>query len=159
MGGYDAGEVAAALAIQTLRKTLLQHKMFAALAGETPPEPGTFYVDKCKKVLHAALKEANRTVYQAPRNGIGRRGMGCTAEAVYVDGENIIVGHVGDSRTYHLHQGRLIQMTRDQTLRQSPGRAGPDHRGGSGERTRAATSCSRRSAAARTSIPTSTSAR
>src|SRR6185295_18244207 len=28
----------------------------------------------------------------------------------------VIVGHVGDSRTYHLHQGRLIQLTRDQTL-------------------------------------------
>ena len=42
--------------------------------------------------------------------------MGCTAEAVYVDNQNVIVGHVGDSRTYHLHQGRLIQLTRDQTL-------------------------------------------
>ncbi len=42
--------------------------------------------------------------------------MGCTAECVYVDGRNVVVGHVGDSRTYHLHEGRLIQMTRDQTL-------------------------------------------
>ena len=42
--------------------------------------------------------------------------MGCTAEVVYVDGRNVIVGHVGDSRTYHLHEGRLIQLTRDQTL-------------------------------------------
>ncbi len=42
--------------------------------------------------------------------------MGCTAEAVYVDGRNVIVGHVGDSRTYHLHEGRLVQLTRDQTL-------------------------------------------
>ena len=42
--------------------------------------------------------------------------MGCTAEVVYLDGRNVVVGHVGDSRTYHLHEGRLIQMTRDQTL-------------------------------------------
>ena len=42
--------------------------------------------------------------------------MGCTAEAVYIDGRNVVVGHVGDSRTYHLHEGRLIQLTRDQTL-------------------------------------------
>ena len=42
--------------------------------------------------------------------------MGCTAEVVYVDGRNVVVGHVGDSRTYHLHEGRLIQLTRDQTL-------------------------------------------
>ena len=42
--------------------------------------------------------------------------MGCTAEAVYLDGRNVVVGHVGDSRTYHLSEGRLIQLTRDQTL-------------------------------------------
>jgi protein phosphatase len=42
--------------------------------------------------------------------------MGCTAEAVYIDRRNVIVGHVGDSRTYHLSRGRLVQLTRDQTL-------------------------------------------
>src|SRR6202043_3946327 len=36
--------------------------------------------------------------------------------AVYVNGRHLIVGHVGDSRTYHLHEGRLNQVTRDQTL-------------------------------------------
>ncbi len=41
--------------------------------------------------------------------------MGCTAEAVYVDGRHVLVGHVGDSRTYHLHRGRLVQLTTDQT--------------------------------------------
>lgn len=116
MGGYEAGEIASALAIQTLRKNLLQHKMFSALAGETPPAPDVFSVEECKKAIYNALKDANRTVHQAPRNGIGKRGMGCTAEVVYVDGENVVVGHVGDSRTYHLHQGHLIQMTRDQTF-------------------------------------------
>jgi protein phosphatase len=116
MGGYEAGEIASALALQTLRKTLLQHKIFAALAGNTPPEPGTFSIEECKKAILAALKETNRTVNQAPRNGIGRRGMGCTSEVVYVDGQHVVVGHVGDSRTYHLHDGHLIQMTRDQTF-------------------------------------------
>ena len=42
--------------------------------------------------------------------------MGCTAEVVYIDGRHVVVGHVGDSRTYHLHEGRLVQLTRDQTL-------------------------------------------
>src|SRR5204863_9079983 len=57
-----------------------------------------------------------KTVFQAPQKGIGRRGMGCTCEVVYIDGYNIVVGHVGDSRTYHFSQGRLNQLTRDQTL-------------------------------------------
>jgi protein phosphatase len=42
--------------------------------------------------------------------------MGCTAEAVYLDGRQVIVGHVGDSRTYLFHRGRLVQLTRDHTM-------------------------------------------
>lgn len=126
MGGYEAGEVAAALAIQTARKLLVQQKPFRALAGGTAfpieglkeaqdvAEPVT--VDQMKKILYDVLKETNRTVHTASRSGIGRRGMGCTLDVVWIDGKNVVVGHVGDSRTYHLHEGRLKQLTRDQTL-------------------------------------------
>ena len=44
------------------------------------------------------------------------RGMGCTAELVVIDGSEVMVGHVGDSRTYHLHRGKLTQISRDQTM-------------------------------------------
>ncbi len=117
MGGYEAGEVAAAMAIAELRTYLLQQPLFSALAGKEPPPAGYFEVEACKKVLHAALLETNKRVYAAARApGRGRRGMGCTAEAIYLDSRNVVIGHVGDSRTYHLHQGRLVQLTRDQTL-------------------------------------------
>jgi serine/threonine protein phosphatase PrpC len=128
MGGYDAGEVAAALAIQHLRRIVLTHRPFAPLAGasafaaEVPrPEgnpPPPLRVDEAKAMIRSALKETNRAIYQASRGPkpVGKRGMGCTAEVVYVDGRNVVVGHVGDSRVYHLHEGRLIQLTRDQTL-------------------------------------------
>jgi protein phosphatase len=116
MGGYEAGEVAAALAIIKMREHLLTQPMFGAVAGKDSPD-GAVDVEATKQALQAALKFANKEVYTAARApGKGRRGMGCTAEAVYVDARNVIVGHVGDSRTYHLHQGRLIQLTRDQTL-------------------------------------------
>jgi len=89
----------------------------SALAGKEAPAESTFNPDACKKVLEAALKHANKEVYTAARKpGKGRRGMGCTAEAVYIDSRNLVVGHVGDSRTYHLSDGRLRQLTRDQTL-------------------------------------------
>jgi protein phosphatase len=131
MGGYEAGEVAAALAIQVLRQYLVQQKPLAHLAGasgfptdvlSTAPRPEghappPLDVEAMKATLKAALKEANKQVFQASRvPGSKRRGMGCTAEAVYVDGRNVVVGHVGDSRTYHLHEGRMVQLTRDQTL-------------------------------------------
>jgi serine/threonine protein phosphatase PrpC len=131
MGGYEAGEVAAALAIQVLRQYLVQLKPLAHLAGGSAfpldalsnaprPEgnaPPALDVEALKATLKAALKEANKQVFQASRApGSKRRGMGCTAEVVYVDGRNVVVGHVGDSRTYHLHEGRMVQLTRDQTL-------------------------------------------
>ena len=117
MGGYEAGEVAAAMAIASMRKYLLKEPMFAALAGSEPPAAQAFDVDACKKVLEAALRHANKEVYTAARTpGKGRRGMGTTAECIYVDQYNVVVGHVGDSRVYHLHEGRLKQLTRDQTL-------------------------------------------
>jgi serine/threonine protein phosphatase PrpC len=116
MGGYEAGEVAAAMAMDELKKYLLQQPQFAALAGKEQTG-GSLNVEECKKVLEAALKHVNKAVFTAARApGRGRRGMGCTAEAVYIDARNVVVGHVGDSRTYHLHNGRLVQLTRDQTL-------------------------------------------
>jgi protein phosphatase len=115
MGGYEAGEIAAAMAISEMRTSLLAQPMFAALAGKEPPQ-GPADVEAIKKALEAALKQANQAIYTAGRTGKGRRGMGCTGEAVYIDARNVIVGHVGDSRTYHLHRGRLHQLTRDQTL-------------------------------------------
>jgi PPM family protein phosphatase len=116
MGGYEAGEIAAALAISEIRKYLLAQPMFAALTGKEAP-PGAVDVEAIKKALEAALKLANKEVFTAGRTpGRGKRGMGCTAEAVYLDSRNVIVGHVGDSRVYHLHHGRLKQLTRDQTL-------------------------------------------
>jgi protein phosphatase len=117
MGGYEAGEVAAAMAIAAMRKFLLEQPIFAALAGKDPPPPGTFTVEACRKALVDSLLFANKEVFTASRApGTKRRGMGCTAEAVYVDQRNVVVGHVGDSRTYHLSGGRLVQLTRDQTL-------------------------------------------
>lgn len=128
MGGYDAGEVAAAMALSQLRKNLAVLKPISATAGATgfPSEypqaesnaPLPLDVEETKRMLKAALKDANKHVFTMSRTpgGPGRRGMGCTAEAVYVDGRNLVVGHVGDSRVYHLSEGNLIQVTRDQTL-------------------------------------------
>jgi serine/threonine protein phosphatase PrpC len=131
MGGYEAGEVAAALAIQVMRNNLVHQKPFLPLAGGSTFQAdalamgarseghGPSFLDPevGKQLLKNALKDANKQVFAASRApGSKRRGMGCTAEVVFVDGRSVIVGHVGDSRTYHLHEGRMIQLTRDQTL-------------------------------------------
>jgi serine/threonine protein phosphatase PrpC len=130
MGGYEAGEVAAALAIAEMKKFFLDQPMFAglsaqslsgqSLAGKGSPSDSLdveFDIGAAKKLFEAGLRHANKEVFTAARTpGRGKRGMGCTAEAVYVDSRHIVVGHVGDSRVYHLKDGRLQQLTRDQTL-------------------------------------------
>jgi len=116
MGGYEAGEIAAALCLDTLREKMVAHGQLAAVAGKKHAKQGELDVNAMKKFIYDAMKETNKVVFQAPSKGIGRRGMGCTAEVIYMDGQNIVVGHIGDSRTYHYSQGRLHQLTRDQTL-------------------------------------------
>jgi serine/threonine protein phosphatase PrpC len=116
MGGYEAGEVAAALAIAEMKKFFLAQPMFAGLLGKDPPR-APLDVEAAKKLFDAGLRHANKEVFLASRvPGRGKRGMGCTAEAIYIDPRHIVVGHIGDSRVYHLKDGRLTQLTRDQTL-------------------------------------------
>lgn len=116
LGGSDAGEVAAAMAVQTLRRSLLREPPFRGLTDE--PGANRLSADRAslRRRITEALEEANRLVHRAGRARDTRRGMGCTAEAVYLDGRQLIVGHVGDSRTYLLHRGRLTQLTRDHTM-------------------------------------------
>ena len=72
---------------------------------------------RCQDLLTNALIETNKHILAASKTpGVGKRGMGCTAEVVYMDGQRMVIGHVGDSRTYHYTGGRLTQITRDQTL-------------------------------------------
>lgn len=150
MGGMASGEVAAALALQTLRNVLLSGPPFAGGLAPTPlpapppqetenedsPEPrdGAGVVeslplqiwitdaespertaDAHAERVTAALREANRRVYEAAGDHQDARGMGCTAEVVLIDGPTAVVGHVGDSRVYRLRGGRLTQITRDHT--------------------------------------------
>lgn len=126
MGGYEAGEVAAAMALTEVRRTLCELPQFRALAGEsgfdsdTPNAEGNasqpIDTEEMKKLIRDALIAANKRVHDESKANPSRRGMGCTLEIVYLDSRNIIVGHVGDSRTYHLNDGALNQLTRDQTL-------------------------------------------
>ncbi len=44
------------------------------------------------------------------------RGMGTTAELLSLSDDLIVIGHVGDSRTYRLRSGMLKQVTRDHSL-------------------------------------------
>ncbi len=122
MGGSDAGEVAARMTIKSLLKKVACQKpwnLMGSQATEESIESGEtgHFLDSAtvRLSLIALISEVNKEVYVAAREEEGRRGMGCTLEFVYLGGDSFAVGHVGDSRTYHLHRGQLRQVTEDQT--------------------------------------------
>ena len=98
MGGHQAGEIASALVLESLQ---------AAMQMESK---GAIH-----EQLEEAVQRANQTVMNAARAD-NRRGMGATLTAVFVRGHEAYIAEVGDSRAYLLRNGRLRQITRDQSL-------------------------------------------
>jgi len=96
LGGHEAGEVASAIAVQTLR-------------DHAPRRPDA-------KARARAVKAANREVIRAAREGIGRQGMGTTMTAAIVEGTHIALAHVGDSRAYLLSAGELSRVSEDHSM-------------------------------------------
>lgn len=93
MGGHAAGEVASSIAVKVI--------------GEEAPNTAD------DVLLGAAIEAANQAVIEAPQKGIGKPGMGSTASAIFIEGNQMAVAHVGDSRIYLLHHGTLVRVTHD----------------------------------------------
>jgi serine/threonine protein phosphatase PrpC len=98
MGGAQAGEVAARLATAAFR----EYHEADELGGE--------------ERVAAIIKEANRRIYERARVDTEVSGMGTTVTAALVEGAQIVIGHVGDSRAYRVRDGRLEQLTKDHSL-------------------------------------------
>lgn len=104
MGGARAGEVASRMAVEAF--------------GESPDEV------EPEARLGEIARAANRRIYALAHSDQAYRGMGTTLTAVIVDGREIAVGHVGDSRLYRLRDGELERLTTDHSLVEEYVRAG-----------------------------------
>lgn len=91
MGGLHAGEVASAIAVETLERW--------HASGDAPGS------------LARPLVEANRQILQRAAGSPASMGTTCTAATV--DGERLRLAHVGDSRAYLLRNGELTRLTED----------------------------------------------
>ena len=92
MGGHAAGEVASALALETLVQAL-----------------------KEGKELQEAFRLANQRVHEKAKEP-GKQGMGTTLVAMVLDGDSYQVANVGDSRGYRLSAGEIEQITEDHSF-------------------------------------------
>lgn len=113
MGGEAHGEVASALAVETVVKHCLdgQENPSAPLVGETKPN----LTAKSQRLM-SAIHLANQKVFQSAQEHREQQGMGATLTAAWIDGVQLSIGHVGDSRIYLLRTGLLQQLTSDHSL-------------------------------------------
>lgn len=100
MGGHNAGEVAAEVAIEAARAYVMQQKARSDYEA----------------LLREAVEAANLTVYEKSKSAPEYKRMGTTLCAVLIDEERVYVAHVGDSRVYRLNDDALEQVTRDHSL-------------------------------------------
>ncbi|MGB3633355.1 MAG: Stp1/IreP family PP2C-type Ser/Thr phosphatase [Rubrobacteraceae bacterium] len=96
IGGFEAGEVASSIAVETLRDL----------------GPGDSFDD--------TIQEANHRILSAARDDDKLSGMGTTVVAIRFAGTDdhpaAEVAHVGDSRAYLLRNGELKPLTEDHSL-------------------------------------------
>jgi len=104
MGGAAAGEVASAM----FRDTVVE--LFAA------PPRHRITDESLKELIVECFQTAHTRILSHARKNPAHRGLGCTAELLVVQDDHIIVGHVGDSRTYRLRNQRLEQLTTDHSF-------------------------------------------
>lgn len=97
LGGHAAGEVASAIASQTIVQEIDQ-------AG-----------GPAEDVLRDCLELANRRILQEQADNPTMRGMGTTVSVVWIAAQQgqVWVLHLGDSRVYHLREGVISQVTDD----------------------------------------------
>ncbi|HVD54066.1 MAG TPA: protein phosphatase 2C domain-containing protein [Propionibacteriaceae bacterium] len=102
MGGAAAGDLASAVAIDTVRKI-------------EAPTDGRQMLD----VLAHAIHDANDKIAELIESDVSLEGMGTTLTGAMFDGVEIGLAHIGDSRAYLFRDGRLERLTHDHTWVQS----------------------------------------
>lgn len=111
MGGHACGEVASALAVDAVRRTVLaQRAAFEAFTGDEDHVPALL------RVLEGAVLDACREIHGKAQEDETRRGMGTTCSVLVIAGGHGLVAHVGDSRVHLVRSERAVQLTRDHTL-------------------------------------------
>ncbi len=96
MGGAQAGEVASEIAVRSFDDELPN--------GSLP------------HALVSVIEGANKRIHEKARADESLHGMGTTTTAAYVDNDEVVIAHVGDSRAYLLRDGELIRLTKDHSL-------------------------------------------
>jgi protein phosphatase len=96
MGGYEGGQEASRLAVETVRH------IYEYAFGADP-----------QSTLLDALESAHQTIQRYAMEHPQFHGMGTTCTAVAIVGRQLHFAHVGDSRLYHIRAEAITRLTRD----------------------------------------------
>lgn len=115
MGGHAAGEVASALAVETVHQILI--------GADDPDETrlvrdldAVDQADVLRERLRYAMNQASVRIRKESESRPDTRGMGTTLVVLVIEGDQAHLAHVGDSRAYLFRDGRLMRLTRDHTV-------------------------------------------
>jgi protein phosphatase len=103
MGGPAGGEVASRLAMESFIEVARQELEASRSADD----------ERTRRALWRAAAAANRAVRAKADYDMRLRGMGTTLVAARLDGTELTVLNVGDSRAYLARGGAMRQLTRD----------------------------------------------
>jgi protein phosphatase len=113
MGGHSSGEIASRIAVDEISE-------FFRMSSKDQDCTWPYKMDKTRNYdenrLATGIKLANRTIFERAQADAKYRGMGTTVVSVYFVNGTVYMAHVGDSRGYRFHQGKISQVTEDHSL-------------------------------------------
>jgi protein phosphatase len=102
MGGAAAGEVASQMAVDSIYEALTSSEALSR--------------DAFARLVRRSVERANERIFIQSRDNQSERGMGTTCTVAALVDSTLVVGQIGDSRCYILRDGKLAQVTKDQSL-------------------------------------------
>ena len=102
MGGYNGGEIASSLAVQTAKNYIENN--FKDIEKDR---------DSIIQLLGSSMEYANMVVYEKSKENQELQGMGTTLEICLIYNNKVYIGHVGDSRIYRIRKQFIRKLTQD----------------------------------------------
>ena len=102
MGGYNGGEIASKLAVETVKDYIKKHFSSIELDKES-----------IMQFLKETVEHANEVVYKKSREDKELNEMGTTLEVCLIYNEKVFIAHVGDSRVYRIRKDFIRKLTTD----------------------------------------------
>ena len=102
MGGYNGGEIASSLAVQTAKNYIENN--FKDIEKDR---------DSIIQLLGSSMEYANMVIYEKSKENPELQGMGTTLEICLIYNNKVYIGHVGDSRIYRIRKQFIRKLTQD----------------------------------------------